>query len=159
VKNRYTLIIIGLGVGAYYFLRQAESVHSVATMVLGLVLFGGAFVVSMFDHRKITAEERKQRFYELLDIQRSEETKRKVFESLLGLVCIFAPILLFLRILPVYPLLDERLYLGLLYAIPAFFLLTYLIPIFRDLRRFPIVINVFGRADSASLQSPWSFHS
>jgi hypothetical protein len=114
-------------------------------MVLGLVLFGGALVVSMFGHPKITAEERKQRFYELLDIHRPEETKQKVFELLLWLIYIFGPIFLFLRILPAYPLLDERHYLGLLYAIPILFLGTYLIPMCRDLRRFPIVLNVLGR--------------
>jgi hypothetical protein len=145
VKNRYTLIIIGLGVVAYYFLRQAESSHSIAFMVLGLVLFGGALIASTFDHPKITAAERKQRFDELLDIHRPEETKQKVFELLLWLVYIFAPLSLLLRILPVYPLLDERLYLGLLYAVPAFFSATYLIPMFSELRRFPLVINIVGR--------------
>jgi len=114
-------------------------------MVLALVLFGGALFLSMSDHPKITAEERKQRFYELLDIHDPEEIKQKVFELMLWLVYIFAPPLLFLRILPAYPLLDERLYLWLLYAIPAFFLVTFLIPMFKDLRRFPIVVNVIGR--------------
>jgi len=145
VKNGYTLIIIGLCVTAYYLFRRPESLHSAGLMVLGLVLFGGALIVSMYDHPKRTAEERKQRLYELLDIHRPEETKQKVFELFLWLVYIFAPLLLFLRILPKYPLLDDRLYLWLLYAIPAFFSLTFLIPMFRDLRRFPLVVNLFGR--------------
>jgi hypothetical protein len=145
MKNRYTLMIIGLGVVAYYFLRRAENSRSIECMVLGLVLFGGALILSTFDHPKITAEERKQRFYELLDIHQPEETKQKVFESLLWLIYLFAPPLVFLRILPKYPLLDERLYFGLLYAVPVFFSVTYLIPIFSDLRRFPLVIDILGR--------------
>lgn len=114
-------------------------------MVVGLLFFGGALAVSMFDHPKMSAEERKQRFYELLDIHRPEETKQRVFEFLLWLIYIFAPLVLFLRVLPKYPLLDDRLYLGLLYAIPAFFLVTYLIPAFKDLRRYPLMMNVLGR--------------
>jgi hypothetical protein len=144
VKSSYTLIIIGLGVAAYYLFRRAER-HSVGLMVLGLVLFGGALVVSMYAHPKVTAEERKRRLYKLLDIHRPEETKQRVFELFLWLVYIFAPLLLFLDILPKYPLLDDRLYLWLLYVVPAFFLLTFLIPTFRDLRRFPLVINLLGR--------------
>jgi hypothetical protein len=46
-------------------------------MVLGLILFGGALVVSMFDHPKITAEERKQRFYELLGYSSARGDKRE----------------------------------------------------------------------------------
>lgn len=145
MKSGYTLIIIGLGVAAYYLFRRAESLHSVGLMALALVLFGGALVVSMYDHPKITAEERKQRFYELLDIHRPEETKQKVVELFLWLVYIFAPLLLFLRILPKYPLLDDRLYLWLLYAIPVFFSLTFLIPMFGDLRRFPLAFNLLSR--------------
>ena len=145
MKRAYTLIIIGLAIVAYHLFRRAESLHSVGLMVLGLVLFGGALIVSMYDHPKMTAGERKQRLYLLLDIHRPEETKQKVFELFLWLVYIFAPPLLFLRILPKYPLLDDRLYLWLLYAIPAFFLLTFLIPMFRDLRRLPLVVNLLGR--------------
>jgi hypothetical protein len=114
-------------------------------MAAGLVLFGGALVVSMYDHPKMSAEERNQRFYLLFDIHRPEETKRKDFESILWLIYIVAPLVVFLRILPKYPLLDERLYFGPLCAVPAFFLVTYLIPIFKDLRRFPLVMNVLGR--------------
>jgi hypothetical protein len=145
MKNRHTLIIIGLSVVAYYFLRRAENSRPVEFMVMGLVLFGAALIVSTLDYPKITAEERKYRFYELFDIHRPEETKRKVFQSLLWLIYLFAPLLVFLRILPKYPLLDERRYFGLLYAVPIFFSVTYLIPIFSDLRRFPLVIGILGR--------------
>lgn len=145
MKHGYTLIVIGLGAVAYYLFRRAESLHSVGLIVLALILIGGALIVSMYTHPKISAEERRQRLYQLLDIHRPEESKQKVFELFLWLVYIFAPALLFLRILPKYRLLDDLLYLWLLYAIPAFFLLTFLVPKFRDLRRFPFVVNLLGR--------------
>jgi ABC-type Fe3+ transport system permease subunit len=102
VNKRYPFAIIGLGAGAIYFLWRADSLHSVATMVVGLLLFGTALVVSMFDHRTPSSEERKQRFYALFDIHRPKETKRKVFEALLWFALISVPLLLFLRILPKY---------------------------------------------------------
>jgi hypothetical protein len=114
-------------------------------MIEGLLLFGGALVVSMFDHPKMSAEERKERFYLLFDIHRAEETKLKVFEVLLWYVYFLAPLFLFGRILPAYPLLDDRLYFGLAYALPVCFLATYLIPVFKDLRRYPLIMNVLGR--------------
>jgi hypothetical protein len=85
MKNRHTLIIIGLSVVAYYFLRRAENSRPVEFMVMALVLFGAALIVSTLDYPKITAEERKYRFYELFDIHRPEEPNGKSFSLCCGL--------------------------------------------------------------------------
>jgi len=145
MKRYITFVVICLGFVGYFFFRRAETLHSKEAMILGFAFFGAALIASMFDHPKVTPEERKQRFRELLDIHSPEETKRKILEAIVWLACIFVPLLLFLRLGPMYPLLDDRLYLGLLYALPFFFLATYSIPLFRGLRRFPLLINLAGR--------------
>jgi hypothetical protein len=145
MKNRYTIPTFGLFVVAFLLLRRAEALHSNLTMAVAMISLVAGLILSQFTHPKITTEERRERLRELLDIKKPEETKQKIFEFIEWLIYIFVPILLFLRIGSRYVLLDEYRYLWILYALPILFLGTYLIPSFRELRRFPLPVNVIGR--------------
>lgn len=144
-EKRYALVTLGLLLGAYFLIRRAQTLHSNPTLILGIVIGVAGLFVSQYAHPKITSEERKERFRELLDIRRPEETKQKVLQFVAFLIFFFGSLVLFLRVGSMYLLLDEYLYFGLLYALPVFLLATFLVPNLRELNRYPVVFNIFGR--------------
>ena len=144
MKNAYGFLTLTLAVAALLLLRSGQARHSTPTLFLAGLSGIAALFVSMFAHPRITSEERKRRLLFLLDIHRPEETRQKLFEAAIWLVFIIGSPILFLRIGSMFVLFDGRLYYGLC-SLVILFPLTYSIPKFKELSRFPMVINVLTR--------------
>lgn len=128
-----------------FLISRGKAADSNLISGTGYFLVIAALVASFFAYPRPTPEQRRQRFRALLDIRRPEETGRKVFEFVAGMVFFVGSLLLFLFLGPKYVLLDGRLYLGLLYAIPIFLLISLLVPPFREFNRYPLLANIAGR--------------
>ena len=130
---------------ALLLINRGRATNSNLTSGIGYFLVVAALIASFFAYPRPTPEQRRNNFRALLDIRRPEETTRKVFEFVAGVGFFVGSLLLFLFLGPKYVLLDGRLYLGLLYAIPFFLLASLLVPQLREFNRFPLWANIAGR--------------
>ncbi|HXQ24888.1 MAG TPA: hypothetical protein VN822_00630 [Candidatus Acidoferrales bacterium] len=144
-RSSYNVITMALLLLALILLRGPQGPHSTSTLILASLAGLGGLVTSMFAYPMPSAEERKRRFRLLFDIQRPEETGHKVFQAVAWLVFFVGSPLLFLYVGPKWVLLDGNLYLWLLYVLPVFFLASFLVPKFKELERYPFVMNILGR--------------
>ena len=145
MKNACRFLILALAVAALILLRSGQALHSTPSLFLAGLSGIAALFVSMFAYPEITSEQRKRRLLFLLDIHRPEEIRQKLFEAAIWLVFIIGSPILFLSVGSKFVLFDGRLYYELLYSFVILFPLTYAIPKFKELSRFPRTINVLTR--------------
>jgi hypothetical protein len=74
-----------------------------------------------------------------------EEGSRDILKTAVWAAWFFGSLLLAMYAIRRYPLLDDRVYLVLLVALPVFFAFSFLVPLLKQLNRFPIWMNVSGR--------------
>jgi hypothetical protein len=79
------------------------------------------------------------------DIRAAEEGSRDAVKTAIWAVWFFGSILLAMYEIRRYPLLDDRVYIVLLVALPVFFAASFLVPQLKQLNRFPMWMNVSGR--------------
>jgi hypothetical protein len=79
------------------------------------------------------------------DVRPAEEGKRDAVKTAIWAAWFFGSLLLAMYAIRRYALLDNRIYLVLLIALPVFFAASFLVPQLKQLNRFPIWMNVSGR--------------
>lgn len=145
MQSRLRVAVMGALLLALLLINRGRATDSNLTSGIGYFLGLAALITIFFAHPRPTPEQRRTNFRALLDIRRPEETGRRVFEFVAELLFFFGSLLLFLFLGPKYVLLDGRLYLGLLYAIPVFLLTSLLVPKFKEFNRYPLWANIAGR--------------
>lgn len=145
VQSRLRIAVMGALLLSLFLISRGRAADSNLISGIGYFLVIAALVASFFAYPRPTPEQRRQNFRALLGIRRPEETGRKVFEFVAEMVFFVGSLLLFLFLGPKYVLLDGHLYLGLLYAIPVFLLISLLVPPFRVFNQYPLFANIAGR--------------
>lgn len=85
------------------------------------------------------------------DIKAAREGSGDIVKTVVWAVWFFGSLILAVYAIRRYPLLDDRVYLVLLVAVPVFFAATFLAPQLKELNRFPVWMNVSGRLGAFSI--------